>query len=129
MQFTAILAALAIAATTATAQGGQFYAVQSYYSGDGCTGTEDGEATFNTPNLCQPIRSVLPVVKTVKLISVDAGCTGKSCSKLWFERRKLIEPVAHYYTDSKCTQGDTVGVVGNCEQANQPFVATNVICP
>ena len=35
----------------------------------------------------------------------------------------------HYYTDSACTEGDTVGVIGQCEQASAPFVATNVICP
>ncbi len=61
--------------------GGAIYATQTYYSGGGCTGTADGEATFGGVNLCQPIRSVLGSVVSVTADSVTdspAGCVGKS---------------------------------------------------
>ncbi|TVY33339.1 hypothetical protein LSUB1_G007097 [Lachnellula subtilissima] len=95
-------------------QGGVFYATQTYYSASGCTGTADGEATFNTINLCQPLSTILGSVESVTTNSITqdpAGC------------------VVHYYTNADCTQGDTIGVIGSCEQAFAPFVATNVICP
>ncbi|KAH8763844.1 hypothetical protein BGZ57DRAFT_1007408 [Hyaloscypha finlandica] len=121
MQFPTTISSLFILLSIATAapteekrQGGAIYATQTYYSGGGCTGTADGEATFAGVNLCQPIRSVLSSVISVTANSVTdvfADC------------------VVHYYTDSECTEGDTVGVIGHCEQASAPFVATNVICP
>jgi len=35
----------------------------------------------------------------------------------------------HYYTDLACSVGDTIGVIGHCEESNAPFVATQVVCP
>ncbi|KUJ24353.1 uncharacterized protein LY89DRAFT_679509 [Mollisia scopiformis] len=117
MQFSTAITSLFALLTVATAapaeekRQGEFFAVQTYYSAGGCTGTADSEATFNEENLCQPIATVLSTVESVSLISVtDAGC------------------VVHYYTNSDCTEGDTVGVIDHCEQASGPFVATNVIC-
>jgi len=60
--------------------GGVFYATQTYYSASGCTGTADGEATFNTINLCQPLSTILGSVVSVTTNSVTqdpAGCVGK----------------------------------------------------
>ncbi|KAE9365449.1 hypothetical protein N431DRAFT_549654 [Stipitochalara longipes BDJ] len=121
MHFPTTISSLFVLLSVATAapteekrQGGFIFATQTYFSGGGCTGTADGEATFGAANLCQPIATVLDTVTSVTANSVTddpAGC------------------VIHYYTDSACTEGDTVGVIGHCEQASAPFVATNVICP
>ncbi|PMD15103.1 hypothetical protein NA56DRAFT_710330 [Hyaloscypha hepaticicola] len=109
-----LLSLTTAAPSSSKRQGSTIYAIQTYYTSGGCTGTPDTEATFGGVNLCQPIRSVLDSVVSITADSVMeeiAGC------------------VVHYYTDSACTQGDTVGVIGQCEQASAPFVATNVICP
>ncbi|KAN0089493.1 hypothetical protein V8E51_019753 [Hyaloscypha variabilis] len=121
MHFSTTISSLFVLLSVATAapteekrQGGFIFATQTYYSGGGCTGTPDTEATFGSANVCQPIATVLGTVTSVTADSVTddpAGC------------------VIHYYTNSDCTEGDTVGVIGNCEQASAPFVATNVICP
>ncbi|KAH8886160.1 hypothetical protein GQ53DRAFT_769404 [Thozetella sp. PMI_491] len=94
----------------AAAVGAQSIATVTYFSSTGCTGTADHEAIFGTPNLCQSLDTVLGSVKTVNVTSVEEGCT------------------VHFYTDAACTQGDTIGVLNNCEEANSPFIRTNVIC-
>jgi hypothetical protein len=73
--------------------GGEFFAVQTYYNGGGCTGTADSEATFNSENLCQPLSTVLGTVVSVSAISVtDAGCVSKySPLEVSFEWLKKIQ--------------------------------------
>ncbi|TAQ83247.1 hypothetical protein B7494_g8427 [Chlorociboria aeruginascens] len=85
MQFPITLFSLFVLLSTATAapteekrQGGFIFATQTYYSGAGCTGTADGEATFGGVNLCQPISSVLNNVISITADSVTnspAGCS------------------------------------------------------
>lgn len=70
---------LAAASVQAVPQSGSpIYSTQTFYFGGDCTGTADGEATFGAANLCQPLRTVLGTVTSVDVISVEAGCTGKS---------------------------------------------------
>jgi hypothetical protein len=107
-------------------------------------------------NLCQNLRTVLPggIIESINLTAInpdDSNCVGKYLSValliFWtiflsggFEGGEFQyvddESMAnsyslevHYYTDLACTEGDTVAVVGRCEQASAPFLATNVICP
>jgi hypothetical protein len=73
------------ASQQAKRQGGDIFAVQTYFSGSGCTGTNDTEATFAGVNLCQPIRSILAGVASVSPISVTTrlpNCKGKKSNQL-----------------------------------------------
>ena len=35
----------------------------------------------------------------------------------------------HLFTDTQCTQGETLAPPNHCEQASTPFKAINVECP
>lgn len=89
-------------------------------------------------NRLVPCRLYLVVLSVSKLFPLQMPAVSVSSHVYVKMEETMLEYMAnlscfpskvHYYTDSACTKGDTIGVVGSCEQASAPFVATNVICP